>query len=172
MAGNTIVVGVDGSAGGRRALRWALDQAAHTGALVRAVTAWTWDGIDRTEPAPVDPDAARIQAQKIAAEEVATAMDNLAKPVSVEVVVRAGRPAQVLADAAASANLLVLGSHGHSRLYHTVLGSVSDECVRSAVCPVVVVPIPYANHPRSAGPTGRRRTAMTPGAAGPTPAAT
>jgi nucleotide-binding universal stress UspA family protein len=147
MTGNTIVVGVDGSPGGRRALRWALDQAARTGALVCAVTAWTWDGIETMAPAPMNPDEARVQAEKMAAEEVATAMDNLAKPVPVEVVVRAGRPARVLADAAASAQLLVVGSHGHSRLYHAVLGSVSDECVRCAVCPVVVVPIPYANHP-------------------------
>ena len=44
--------------------------------------------------------------------------------------------------AARSADLLVLGSHGHSRLQHTVLGSVSEECIRKATCPVVVIPVP------------------------------
>ncbi|SCE95545.1 universal stress protein [Micromonospora mirobrigensis] len=53
-----------------------------------------------------------------------------------------GPPAEVLASAARGADLLVLGSHGHSRLRHTVLGSVSEECVRRATCPVVVVPVP------------------------------
>ena len=47
-------------------------------------------------------------------------------------------------DAAAggAGDLLVLGSHGHSRVRHTVLGSVSEECIRKAACPVVVIPVP------------------------------
>ena len=61
-------------------------------------------------------------------------------PVAGEVV--EGPAADVLTAAARTADLLVLGSHGHSRLRHTVLGSVSEECVRKANCPVVVVPVP------------------------------
>ena len=37
---------------------------------------------------------------------------------------------------------LVLGSHGHRRVRHTVLGSVSEDCIRKATCPVVVIPVP------------------------------
>jgi nucleotide-binding universal stress UspA family protein len=53
-----------------------------------------------------------------------------------------GRAADVLTTAARDADLLVLGSHGHSQVRHTVLGSVSEECVRKATCPVVVLPVP------------------------------
>ncbi|MFC7481649.1 universal stress protein [Luedemannella flava] len=69
-----------------------------------------------------------------------------------------GRPARVLTKAAADADLLVVGSHGHNRLFRAVLGSVSEECVRAATCPVVVVPIPREEpaHPRElVGTTSR-----------------
>ena len=48
-----------------------------------------------------------------------------------------------LAKAAEDADLLVVGSHGKGRLYHAVLGSVAEECVRLARCPVVVIPVPH-----------------------------
>jgi len=57
---------------------------------------------------------------------------------------------EVLTTAAADADLLVLGSHGHGRLFHAVLGSVAEQCIRAAVCPVVVVPVPHEVKPRTA----------------------
>ena len=66
-------------------------------------------------------------------------------PVAGEVV--EGRAAPALAAAARTADLLVLGSHGHSRLRHTLLGSVSEECIRLAACPVVVIPVPVPAAP-------------------------
>jgi nucleotide-binding universal stress UspA family protein len=53
-----------------------------------------------------------------------------------------GPPARVLTDTARDADLLVLGSHGHGRLFHAVVGSVADACIRAATCPVVVAPTP------------------------------
>jgi nucleotide-binding universal stress UspA family protein len=53
-----------------------------------------------------------------------------------------GSPAAALTTAGRAADLLVLGSHGHSHLRHAVLGSVSEECIRRATCPVVVIPVP------------------------------
>lgn len=41
-----------------------------------------------------------------------------------------------------SADLIVIGSHGHGMLYDLVLGSVSEGITRKAVCPVLVVPDP------------------------------
>jgi nucleotide-binding universal stress UspA family protein len=38
--------------------------------------------------------------------------------------------------------MLVLGSHGHGRLHHAVLGSVSAESAPQAKCPVVIYPLP------------------------------
>jgi nucleotide-binding universal stress UspA family protein len=72
--------------------------------------------------------------------EVAAAFPEV--PIASEVI--EGNPARVLTTAGDGANLLVLGSHGHSRLFHAVLGSVAEECVRAATCPVVVIPVRHA----------------------------
>src|SRR6185436_6191455 len=74
-------------------------------------------------------------------------------PVAAEVI--EGSPGATLARAAGSADLLVLGSHGHSRVRRTVLGSVSEECIRKATCPVVVVPVPAPDR-ADAQPAPRR----------------
>lgn len=41
-----IVVGVDGSPSGRRALEWAVEEAAGRYTAVQAVMAWHWDGVE------------------------------------------------------------------------------------------------------------------------------
>ncbi len=128
-----IVVGVDGSDGGHRALRWAAHEAATRGGTVQAVTAWRWD--DETD---LPPDDLRRRAEDVQAQEIAAVAPGL--PISGQVV--EGRPADALTAAARGADLLVLGSHGHSRVWQTVLGSVTQECIRKASCPVVVIPVP------------------------------
>jgi nucleotide-binding universal stress UspA family protein len=50
-----------------------------------------------------------------------------------------GHPAQVLADAAADADLLVVGSRGHGGFAGMLLGSVSHHVIAHARCPVVVI---------------------------------
>jgi nucleotide-binding universal stress UspA family protein len=45
----------------------------------------------------------------------------------------------VLLEAAAGADLLVVGSHGRGPLGEVLLGSVSHRCVQHAACPVAVV---------------------------------
>jgi nucleotide-binding universal stress UspA family protein len=137
-----IVVGVDGSDGGRRALEWAVTEASTRGGAVQAVIAWSWDGIESAPIVPTNPNEARERATAAVQHDVedVRARHGTALPVAVEVV--EGRPADVLTTAARTADLLVLGSHGHSRVRHTVLGSVSEECIRKATCPVVVLPAP------------------------------
>jgi nucleotide-binding universal stress UspA family protein len=146
-----IVVGVDGSEGGERALQWAVREAAHRGhATVRAVTAFTVTG----------PDAAttwyreerELHARDALGAQVARALEENPK-VAVTTRVVEGDAVDALLDASRSADVLVLGSHGHSRLFHAVLGSVAEECVRRAKCPVLVVP---AVHPQRSPlePTG------------------
>ena len=44
-----------------------------------------------------------------------------------------------LVDAAAEAELVVLGPHGRGRLASALLGSVTLACVQQSPCPVVVV---------------------------------
>ncbi|GLH99788.1 universal stress protein [Phytohabitans aurantiacus] len=138
-----IVVGVDGSDGGRRALRWAVREAAGHGGTVQAVTAWRWDGIDAMPPGTLSPADERERAETMLRHEIEMVPphERGALPIATEVL--EGRPGDVLAAAARRADLLVLGSHGHSRVRHTVLGSVSEECIRKSSCPVVVVPVPH-----------------------------
>lgn len=130
-----MVVGVDGSAGGRNALRWAAKEARRQGVELRAIIAWRWDTDQTSETisnAEAD-EAARILALEVAA--VPEAQD-----ANTERYVLEGRPAEVLVKAAHDAELLVLGSHGHSHRLHQVLGSVTEDCVREAPCPVVIIP--------------------------------
>jgi nucleotide-binding universal stress UspA family protein len=134
-----IVVGFDGSDGGIRALSWAVAEAAKRGGTVQAVTAWQW-----TEPElGADVRAAHGEMARLSLEEaINTARQGHPEvPVAGEAV--PGAPAEVLTRAATDADLLVLGSHGHGRLFHAVLGSVAEQCIRAAVCPVVVIPVPH-----------------------------
>jgi nucleotide-binding universal stress UspA family protein len=59
--------------------------------------------------------------------------------VEIERVVEEGHAAKVLLDAAADADLLVVGCRGHGGFAELLLGSVSHECTRHAHCPVLVV---------------------------------
>lgn len=138
-----IVVGVDGSDGGRRALRWAVHEAASRGGTVQAVTAWRWDGIDAMPPGTLSPADERERAETMLGHEITMVPPHERGDMPIATEVMEGRPADVLTAAARRADLLVLGSHGHSRVRHTVLGSVSEECIRKSTCPVVVVPMPH-----------------------------
>jgi nucleotide-binding universal stress UspA family protein len=138
-----IVVGVDGTDGGRRALRWAMDEARRTGGTVAAVTAWYWDGVDFDDVPVAGPAEQRTYAERISAREVNRVLADLEPgltgvPVARRVV--QGHPVKVLTDASSGARLLVLGSHGRHRLHQALLGSISESSVRHAACPVVVVP--------------------------------
>ena len=139
---NLIVAGVDGSEGGRRALDWAVREARARGGAVQAVIAWSWDGLDYGPVTATDPEQERERSAGLLDAEIKAVVETYGShlPIATEVV--EGRPADVLATAGRAGDLLVLGSHGHSRVRHTVLGSVSEECIRKAACPVVVIPVP------------------------------
>ena len=146
-ANHRIVVGVDGSEGSRRALTWAVREAAVRSGTVQAVTAWRWDGVDMPPHAATHPEQEREHARQILAREIEEIPESIRVGVTIAAEVVEGRAAEVLTTAAKDANLLVLGSHGHSRVWHTVLGSVSEECVRKSTCPVVVLPVTEASTP-------------------------
>lgn len=135
-----IVVGVDGTEGGRRALSWALHHAAATGARVLAAAVYH-DPTARPDRTP----SARAQRERRDAERrlrnaLDTALAALPHPPPVDTIVVPGDvTAHALADLAENADLLVVGSHGHGLVGSRLL-SVSQGCVASAVCPVVVVP--------------------------------
>jgi nucleotide-binding universal stress UspA family protein len=152
-----IVVGVDGSEGGRRALDWAATEAASRGGAVQAVTAWSWDGIEAGPITGANPAEAKARASRMLEREITSLIERRGSGLPVAGEVIEGRPAKVLTAAARAAALLVLGSHGHSRIHHSVLGSVSEECVRKAACPVVVIPVPVTKTRQPAEPAPRRR---------------
>lgn len=41
-----------------------------------------------------------------------------------------------------NADLIILGSHGHGNLYHTLLGGIGQKVKRKAICPVMLVRAP------------------------------
>jgi nucleotide-binding universal stress UspA family protein len=137
-----IVAGVDGSESSLAALRWAVRQAELTGATVEAVIAWHYPVL----PVPVGPAPGAVinpaEFEKAADKTVAEAILAVAgsgSHVQVSAQVREGNAAQVLIDAAAGADLLVVGSRGHGGFTEALLGSVSQHCVHHAPCPVVIL---------------------------------
>ena len=70
-----------------------------------------------------------------------------------EVVVREGYPATVIEDAAEewAADLIVIGTRGHTGLKHLLLGSIAERVVQKAPCPVLTVkPRPESSTPEPA----------------------
>lgn len=136
-----IVVGVDGSAGSRRALRWAYAEATLRSASLEVVTVWQYP-VTTTLPAfgiMPTPDDLGAEARNalvgiIADEEIPTQGD-----VDVTLLVAEGTAAHAILDAAKDAELLVVGSRGHGGFTGLLLGSVSQQCVIHSKCPIVIV---------------------------------
>ena len=61
-----------------------------------------------------------------------------------EVRIAEGHPAEVILEAARSieADLIILGTHTHSRLHRALIGSVAQKVIVHADRPVLLVPIP------------------------------
>ncbi|MFD5562519.1 universal stress protein [Kitasatospora griseola] len=131
-----IVVGVDGSASSRAALRWAARQAAAVGATVEAITTWEYPAAFGWSVPVVDADIAASAAKTLAETVAREAAEH---GVEIRERVESGNAAQILLEAAEGAELLVLGNRGHHGFAKALLGSVSQHCVQHASCPVVVV---------------------------------
>jgi nucleotide-binding universal stress UspA family protein len=137
----TVVVGVDGTPEGEAALRVALREAALRGCAVEVVTCWqplSWDneGIDGLT-ADVVEEAQSAQDRTVTA---VLAISPDRPVVSRRVVEGAAGPS--LVGVARGAEFLVVGTHRKNFLKRSVLGSVSEHCIRHATCPVIVVPPP------------------------------
>lgn len=146
---HVIVCGVDGSAASQRALAWAIDEAVTRNCVLRAVTAWSWDGVEDLGTAP-NPGEALNRAQAIQDEAVDSAISSAEKTTDVERLLPRGVPSEALCRAAIDAELLVLGSHGHGQVHDKIVGSTSQRVIHHATCPVVVLPDPrHADRERS-----------------------
>ena len=133
-----IAVGIDGSPPSKKALRWAARQAELTGATLRVVTTWmvpTTLGWTPQFPDDFDPaaDAATVQR-----EEVAQVLGP--EPgIPIEFTVVGGNPAATMIEMSNDVDLVVLGNRGHGGFAGLLIGSVSENVVTHAHCPVVVI---------------------------------
>lgn len=137
-----VVVGVDGSACGRKALAFAGHEAHVRGCPLVVVRAWSVTTAPRPqggEPGVVPPLTAFEAAVQSAVRDEVT--DVLGDDPGCEVVVRSVHhgAGDVLVDASAHAILVVVGSRGLGAVAGLLLGSVSDHLVRRARGPVAVV---------------------------------
>ena len=133
-SGGKIVIGVDGSASSQQALRWAARQARLTGDELHAVSVW-----DYPTGALVLEDIDWFGITSKTLDDAVTASLHPDEADRVQRSVLRGYPARVLLDAAAEADLLVVGSRGRGGMVGMLLGSVSQHVVTNARCPVVVV---------------------------------
>ncbi|MBP0448395.1 universal stress protein [Kitasatospora sp. RG8] len=132
-----IVVGIDGSAPSKAALRWAVGQAGLTGARVHAVAAWEYPSLYGWF-APMTDDGFERSALRTLTAEVNEVVGR-DRPVEIRESLVLGHAAEVPLGAAEGADLLVLGSRGRGSFTRTLLGSVSARCAVHGVCPVVIV---------------------------------
>ena len=137
----TIVVGVDGSPGSRKALTWAAAEAADHGSDLVVINVWEHTLMPPAGSVSVSERYVPDSSQRTADELTQVIHEELGEepPVFVQPVVKQGRPAKVLIEESANADLLVVGPRGHGGFVGLVLGSVSQHVAAYAKCPVVVV---------------------------------
>jgi nucleotide-binding universal stress UspA family protein len=142
---STILVGVDGSENARRALEWAIDEAAGRQTPMRVTVLTVVPAAVIVGPGATGADLPVGASHLRAAEETAQAQVDKAladsgHTVAVSVKVTSGTPAEELVNATADADLLVVGSRGRGGFARLLMGSVSSQVVQHAACPTVVVP--------------------------------
>ncbi len=138
-----IVVGVDGSAGAERALRWAAPEAARTGATLRVVHVWrvpTMSWPDTAGAAYLDPIDLKEGGQRIVQRAASFVRRNVDEPgLVIEEVTLEGPTAPGLFTAAEGASMLVVGTRGRGGFASLVLGSTASACAHHTPVPLVVV---------------------------------
>ena len=137
-----IVVGVDGSDSSRRALQWAVEEGAAHGNSVLAIRTYSIPALATADPGfvlqPVDIQELANAWRKVLDGEVAAA-SRRRDAVKIDAKVIEGPAARALIDASQKASTLVVGSRGLGGFVGLLLGSVSQQCVTHAHCPVVVI---------------------------------
>jgi nucleotide-binding universal stress UspA family protein len=141
-----VVVGVDGSPGGMRALAWAAREARLRNATLEVV-----------HVAFFRHEASEVFAPGILHDEASALVEAVNRAEALEpgidVVGRVCDPpaAEALIAASHDADMLVVGSRGLSALKELTLGSVSRECAHRARCAVVVIPHDFEVAHRASG---------------------
>ncbi|MDQ6728172.1 MAG: universal stress protein [Actinomycetota bacterium] len=135
-----IVVGIDGSESSGRALALALDEGRLREWDVDLVHAWFFPAMTFSPYAPT-PIVTEAELEAVGEEVITRALaaaDTAGVRVTRHLVMGGSAPA--LLEAAASADLLVVGTRGHGGFAGLLLGSTSQHCAHHPPCPVVIVP--------------------------------
>ncbi len=139
-----IVVGVDGSEGSKRALEWAAAEARLRQEPLKLVAAWklpaaAYGGVGRggIDMGLLD-EMRKLAVQRL--DETCTELSTSLEGLDVERSVVEDLAAAALLDAAADADLLVVGTRGHGGFIGLLVGSVSQQCAHHSPCPIVIVP--------------------------------
>lgn len=155
-----IIVGVDGSEPSENALRWALEEArirqvdhvavmyaysppeihnyaAHTDAFLDVGAMQRRTELDQARLAEDELHARQGAERRL--EKLLEAARTGPIDAEVELLALPGEPAATLIDMSSNAELLVVGSRGRGGFKGLLLGSVSQQCLQHARCPVVVV---------------------------------
>jgi nucleotide-binding universal stress UspA family protein len=139
--GQGIVVGTDGSPVAEAAIGFAFQQAAELSTQLTVIHAWTdlmtVGALGSLVPRH-DPVDYPHEQRSLLVESLAGWADKFPE-VDLRVRIIRGHAVNTLAEASADAELLVVGSHGHSVLRGMVLGSVSQGLLHRALVPVAVV---------------------------------
>lgn len=159
----TIVTAVDFTDGSARAVVRAADLAERLQAqlhLVHADVLFKSDGLfqpdGESRPQPEHPGSVlRVAIERFAAKALGVDAEAFAALLPVIAIVRDVTAAAALVRYAeeVEADLLVMGTHGRSGVSRLMLGSVAEEVVRHAPCPVLTVPhraprvVPHASAP-------------------------
>lgn len=128
MRTDRIIVGVDLSPGCLAAVDWSVHEARRRGAVLVLM-----HGVRGDEDAPGDAAGDVLAAYRGRAHAAAPDVD-------VRLVITRNPPATALVEASEYAGLLVLGSRGRAGFTDSALGSVAQQVIVHAACPVVVVP--------------------------------
>lgn len=140
----TVVAGVDGSDGSRRAAEHAAAIARHWKAKLLLVTVVRtpegWWGIGGAPPSPEALSAALIEGQQQILAEIEEHLD--LEGIEHETIEELGDPVSQLIEVCDQndAELLVIGRRGAGLAERIILGSVADRLCHLANCPVLVVP--------------------------------
>ena len=133
-----IVVAVDGSDNSRAGLQWAIDHVQPDGVVT---VVGVYNPVSSSFDGYVPPiELLEKQTREALDESISDVVGNSVICPTIELEIKAGDPRNELRDAAADADLLVVGARGHRGVSHLLMGSVTTSLLHHPTVPTVVVP--------------------------------
>lgn len=142
---NSVLIAVDGSDGGKRALEYACERAKLDGAKLIVTYVIEWSPYSFNTPEEnAERHMRREQEIERATSGVVVPAEAFIKSLGIdcETIVRHGPPAETLINIAEEFNVkqIVIGRRGQSGIKSLLFGSVAGNLVQTSPVPVVVVP--------------------------------